>query len=82
MRKWSILALIISICTTVGAALLMNASSANVDGGADIGAALLMIFGFLSTIVSIFAVLASSPASSAPDADNLHDETKTAWPRS
>lgn len=65
MRRWCVLALIVSILITVGAAW-WNIPPAEDDGdGANIGAALLLLFGIFSTVVSVFCVLGSSSAVAA-----------------
>lgn len=81
MRKWWVVALITSVAITVGAAL-WNIPPVEDDGnGADIGAALLLLFGVLSTIISVFGVLASSDASEVRGDAGQDHGVKTAWPK-
>lgn len=65
MRKWCVVALVVSVLITVGGALWNVPWAEDEGNGANIGAALLLIFGILSTIVSVFCVLASSTAAGA-----------------
>ena len=82
MRRWCVVALGVSVLITVGAAL-WNVPPAEDDGnGANIGAALLLLFGVFSTIVSVFCVLGSSSAAEVRDVQGGDDDdVKTAWPR-
>jgi len=81
VRKCCVVALVVSVLVTVGAAVWNVPRAEDEGNGANIGASLLMIIGFLSTVVSVFWVFASSSAVGARDTASKGNDVKTAWPR-
>ena len=80
MRKWCVVALGVSVLVTGGAAM-WNVPRAEDEVAVPDQSGALMIIGFLSTIVSVFCVFASSSGADARSATSKDDEASTVWPR-